>query len=233
MASHSFAEPQLLDGLLSHIADQIAVYVQYQIDSGADCIMMFDSWGGQLPPKQWDRWSRPYIERIVRQVKASHPRTPLTLYANGSGGMLERMAGTGADVIGLDWTVDMADARRRLGADVSVQVSSHSGGAASASSLKWGAQLTALRLLQCGLTTCRRPHPSPPRLQGNVDPVVLFGSQAAIEDAVRDCLAKAGERGHVLNLGHGVLVGTPEDNVAFMFDLSKKLKYSSLEPAAV
>ena len=47
-------------------------------------------------------------------------------------------------------------------------------------------------------------------LQGNVDPVVLFGSEAAIEAAVRDCLSKAGERGHVLNLGHGVLVGTPE-----------------------
>jgi hypothetical protein len=111
-----------LDGLLSHIADQIAEYVKFQIDSGADCIMMFDSWGGQLPPKQWDRWSRPYIERIVRQVKASHPSTPLTLYANGSGGMLERMGQAGADVIGLDWTVDMADARRRLGPEVAVQV---------------------------------------------------------------------------------------------------------------
>ncbi len=62
------AAPQLLDSLLSHIAGQIAEYVKYQIDSGADCIMMFDSWGGQLPPKEWDRWSRPYIERIVRQV---------------------------------------------------------------------------------------------------------------------------------------------------------------------
>ena len=56
------------------------------------------------------------------QVKATHPNTPLTLYANGSGGLLERMAGTGADVIGLDWTVDMADARRRLGANQAVQV---------------------------------------------------------------------------------------------------------------
>ncbi|KAL4441232.1 hypothetical protein ABPG77_011469 [Micractinium sp. CCAP 211/92] len=182
-----FNAPQLLDSLLSHIADQIAEYVKYQIDSGADCIMMFDSWGGQLPPKEWDRWSRPYIERIVRQVKATHPNTPLTLYANGSGGLLERMAGTGADVIGLDWTVDMADARARLGPNQAVQ--------------------------------------------GNVDPVVLFGSQAAIEEAVKDCLTKAGQSGHVLNLGHGVLVGTPEENVAYMFDLSKKLTYK--QPAAV
>lgn len=61
--------------------------------------------------------------------------------------------------------------------------------------------------------------------------MVLFGSQAAIEEAVKDCLAKAGPRGHVLNLGHGVLVGTPEENVAYMFDLSKKLKYEASSEA--
>lgn len=184
-----FNAPQLLDALLGHLADQIAEYVKYQIDSGADCVMMFDSWGGQLPPHMWDRWSRPYIERIVQTVKATHPDTPLTLYANGSGGLLERMGQTGADVIGLDWTVDMADARARLGANQAVQ--------------------------------------------GNLDPVVLFGTQQAVEDAVRDCLTKAGERGHVLNLGHGVLVGTPEENVAHMFDLSKQITNSSRTPAAV
>lgn len=178
------SDPTLLDGLLSHLADQIAEYAKYQAASGADCIMMFDSWGGQLPPKDWDVWSRPYIERIVKKFKAAHPDVPLTLYANGSGGLLERMGATGVDVVGLDWTVDMADARRRLGSQIAVQ--------------------------------------------GNVDPVVLFGSQQAIEEAVRDCVTKAGSRGHVLNLGHGVLVGTPEENVAYMFDLAKKSKYAQL-----
>ena len=70
----------------------------------------------------WDRWSRPYVERIIRKTKKEHPRVPITVYANGSGGLLERLGQTGADVVGLDWTVDMADARRRLGPDVSVQV---------------------------------------------------------------------------------------------------------------
>jgi uroporphyrinogen decarboxylase len=70
----------------------------------------------------WDRWSRPYIERIIRKVKKEHPRVPITVYANGSGGLLERLGQTGADVVGLDWTVDMADARRRLGPDLAVQV---------------------------------------------------------------------------------------------------------------
>lgn len=58
---------------------------------------------------------------MIESVKASHPNTPLTLYANGSGGLLERLGATGADVVGLDWTVDMADARQRLGSK-SVQV---------------------------------------------------------------------------------------------------------------
>lgn len=185
--SMMFTAPDLLDGLLSHLADQIAEYAIYQASSGADCIMMFDSWGGQLPPKDWDKWSRPYVERIVKKFKAVHPRTPLTLYANGSGGLIERMGATGVDVVGLDWTLDMADARQRLGPNVAVQ--------------------------------------------GNVDPVVLFGSQAAIEAAVADCIAKAGPTGHVLNLGHGVLVGTPEENVAYMFDLAKKAHYA--QPASV
>ena len=62
-----------------------------------------------------------------------------------------------------------------------------------------------------------------------MDPVVLFAPQSAIEEAVKDCLAKAGPRGHILNLGHGVLVGTPEESVKYMFDLSKQLSY---QPAA-
>jgi len=60
-------------------------------------------------------WSKPYIQLIVDGVKRTHPTTPLTLYANGSGGLLERMATTGVDCIGLDWSVDMADGRKRLG----------------------------------------------------------------------------------------------------------------------
>ena len=55
-------------------------------------------------------------------MKQRHPAVPITLYANGSGGLLERMGATGADVIGLDWTVDMGDARSRLGPSQSVQV---------------------------------------------------------------------------------------------------------------
>ena len=59
--------------------------------------------------------------QIVKTVKSRCPETPLVLYINGNGGLLERMKDTGVDVIGLDWTVDMADGRRRLGSEMSVQ----------------------------------------------------------------------------------------------------------------
>lgn len=134
-----------------------------------------------MPPHLWDKWSRPYIEQIIADVHETHFGTPIMLYANGSGGLLERMGETGADVIGLDWTIDMHDARKRLGADQVVQ--------------------------------------------GNLDPAVLFADKSTITTAVQDVLTKAGSRGHVLNLGHGVLVGTPEENVKLVFDLSKQAHY--------
>lgn len=58
-----------------------------------------------------------------------------------------------------------------------------------------------------------------------MDPVVLFAEKEAITAAVKDVLSKAGNNGHILNLGHGVLVGTPEESVAHMFELSKQLSY--------
>lgn len=59
--------------------------------------------------------------QIVNLVKKKCPEVPIVLYINGNGGLLERMKDTGVDVIGLDWTVDMADGRRRLGSGISVQ----------------------------------------------------------------------------------------------------------------
>ncbi|QHO07353.1 Uroporphyrinogen decarboxylase 1 [Arachis hypogaea] len=113
--------PHLLQTLLSHLAQAIADYIIFQVESGAYCIQIFDSWGGQLPPDMWERWSKPYIKEIVDLVKKRCPETPIVLYINGNGGLLERMKDTGVDVIGLDWTVDMADGRRRLGSGIGMQ----------------------------------------------------------------------------------------------------------------
>jgi len=178
--SMTMTQPEVLRSFLRKVADAVGDYVGYQIDAGAQCVQIFDSWGGQLPPHMWEQWSKPYIQQVVDKVRATHPGVPLTLYANGSGGLLERMATTGVDCIGLDWTIDMEDGRRRVG-DKAVQ--------------------------------------------GNVDPAVLFAPPEAIEKAVKDVVAKAGPTGHILNLGHGVLVGTPEESVKLFFDTARKCTY--------
>ncbi|XP_002988044.2 uroporphyrinogen decarboxylase 1, chloroplastic [Selaginella moellendorffii] len=179
-----YENPELLKSILDHLANAIGDYLVFQIQSGAQCVQIFDSWGGQLTPVQWDRWSKPYICKMIRTVKDKCPGVPIVLYANGNGGLLERMSDTGAHVIGLDWTVDMLDGRKRLGDSVAVQ--------------------------------------------GNVDPCVLFGPEWSITEAVVDVVRKAGNKGHILNLGHGVLVGTPEESVAHFFQTARSLSLDKL-----
>ena len=108
----------------------------------------------------------------------------LVFFANGGSSYLELQRDMGADMIAVDWAVDMADARQRLGPNVPIS--------------------------------------------GNIDPTVLFGSQAQIEAAVRDCIDKAGGPGnaHVLNLGHGVMQGTPEIAIKWLVDECKRYRTS-------
>lgn len=176
----AFSDPTMLHQLLAKLADAIAVYTRYQIDCGAQVVQMFDSWAGQLSPQDYDTFALPYQQRVFQQVKQTHPDTPLILLVSGSAGVLERMPKSGADVVTVDWAVDMAEARARLGKHVKVQ--------------------------------------------GNLDPGVLFGSQEFIRDRILDTVRKAGNWGHILNLGHGVLPETPEENVAFFFETAKQLK---------
>jgi hypothetical protein len=93
-------------------------------------------------------------------------------------GKLEVVAGSNADVIGLDWSTSMSVARQTLGAGHKVQ--------------------------------------------GNVDPMVLFGPHSKIEAEVHRVLAEAGPKGHILNVGHGVVQGTPEEAVGYFCELARQ-----------
>lgn len=181
----AFSEPAMLHQLLAKLSDSIATYVRYQIDCGAQVVQMFDSWAGQLSPQDYETFALPYQKRVFEQVKQTHPDTPLILLVSGSAGLLERMSQSGADIINVDWNVDMADARRRLGKEMKVQ--------------------------------------------GNLDPGVLFGSKQFITDRIHDTVRKAGNWGHILNLGHGVLPTTPEENVAHFFETAKQLDMTKSE----
>lgn len=179
--SMAFTQPDILHKFLGKIADSIATYVRYQIDCGAQVVQMFDSWAGELSPQDYETFALPYQRRVVEQVKATHPDTPLILYISGSAGILERMAQSGVDIVSVDWTVDMAEARQRLGLQTKVQ--------------------------------------------GNIDPGVLFGSPEFIQQRIYETVNKAGKQGHILNLGHGVLVGTPEESVRVFFETAKQIRY--------
>ena len=94
-----------------------------QADAGAQAVQIFDSWASELAPQDFDVFSGPYIRRVVDSVRASHPDLQLILYISGSGGLMERMAGAGVDVISVDHRVDLRDALQRIGPDLAVQVS--------------------------------------------------------------------------------------------------------------
>ncbi|ARV58983.1 uroporphyrinogen decarboxylase [Nostocales cyanobacterium HT-58-2] len=177
----AYSQPAMLHEFLGKLADAIAIYARYQIDSGAQVVQLFDSWAGHLTPEDFQTFALPYQQRVVQQVKATHPDTPLILYINGSAGILELMAQSGVDIVSVDWTVDMAVARQRLGPNIGVQ--------------------------------------------GNIDPCVLFGPKEIIRDRILDTVRKAGNQRHILNLGHGILQNTPEDNVAFFFETVKQSHY--------
>ncbi len=93
-----------------------------QADAGAQAVQMFDSWASELAPQDFDVFAGPYIARVVDSVRASHPDLALILYISGSGGLMERMAALGVDVISVDHRVDLRDALGRIGPDLAVQV---------------------------------------------------------------------------------------------------------------
>jgi uroporphyrinogen decarboxylase len=116
-----YNEPELLHALLDKLASNLADYACYQIESGAQVIQMFDSWAGNLAPADYDIFAGPYQKKVVDAVKARHPDTPFIMYIAKSAALLERMAATGIDIVSVDWTVTMKEARERLGPDVGVQ----------------------------------------------------------------------------------------------------------------
>jgi uroporphyrinogen decarboxylase len=89
------------------------------VAAGAHAVQLFDTWAGALSPDDYATWCVPYTTRIVEAVKRTG--VPVILYVNGSGTLLEAMADTGVDVISVDWRVDLADAKRRVGGRVALQ----------------------------------------------------------------------------------------------------------------
>ncbi len=118
-----FDRPDLMHALLGKVADAVTQYLNAQIAAGAQVAMVFDTWGGVLTPGDFREFSLRYMERIVEGLtrEADGRRVPVVLFSKGAGQWLDRMAETGCDALGVDWTTDLADARRLVQDKVALQ----------------------------------------------------------------------------------------------------------------
>lgn len=118
-----YEDPNALHLLLDKLADSVILYLNAQIRAGAQSIMIFDTWGGVLTKRDYLQFSLHYMHKIIDGLIRENEgrRVPVTLFTKGGGEWLEEMAATGCDALGLDWTTEIADARRRVGDKVALQ----------------------------------------------------------------------------------------------------------------
>ncbi|MBI3574829.1 MAG: uroporphyrinogen decarboxylase [Gammaproteobacteria bacterium] len=121
--SMMFDQPKLMHQLLDVLARAVSAYLNAQVAAGAQALMLFDTWGGVLTPRDYREFSLRYMEQIVRGLTREHEgrRVPVILFTKNGGQWLETMADSGADALGIDWTTDLGDARARVGQRVALQ----------------------------------------------------------------------------------------------------------------
>ena len=118
-----YSRPDLMHRILQVNADAVATYLNTQIDAGAQAVMVFDSWGGVLADGAFQSFSLDYTRRVVSQLQREKDgqRIPVIVFTKGGGLWLEEIAAVGADVVGLDWTVNLGKARAAVGDRVALQ----------------------------------------------------------------------------------------------------------------
>ena len=174
-----YGRPDLLHRILQVNADATAAYLNAQIEAGAQAVMLFDSWGGVLADGLFQQFSLHYTRLVLSRLHREYAghRIPAIVFTKGGGLWLEDIAASGADAVGVDWTVNLARARSRIADRVA--------------------------------------------LQGNLDPMALFGGDTAVRTEARrvlDDFGRVGKGGHVFNLGHGISQFTPPDAVAALVE---------------
>jgi uroporphyrinogen decarboxylase len=162
-----YGEPLLWRRLLDALADVAIASLRAQVAAGAEAVQVFESWAGALSPDGYREFVLPAARRVFDGI--ADLGVPRVHFGVGTGELLPSMAAAGADVVGVDWHLSLAAARRRLGGEVPVQ--------------------------------------------GNLDPAVCLAPWEVVARHVDAVLAAGGGRGHVLNLGHGVLPETSPDTL--------------------
>ena len=112
-------DPKSFDRLMTHFADAVTDLLAAQIEAGASLVQLFDTWAGNLMPAHFETYALPYVQRIIASLKRYD--VPIVYFMNGVSGKLQMMVDSGADVIGVDWRVDLRAVRKQLGNDVVLQ----------------------------------------------------------------------------------------------------------------
>ncbi len=173
-APDSAAWPTLMDKLVTVLVE----YAGQQVEAGADVIQIFDSWAGALSVADYTEFCLAPTTDLVRRVQAMG--VPVIYFGVDTAALLPTMRRTGADVLGLDWRVELD--RAWHGLDYAVAV------------------------------------------QGNLDPIALFAPPEVLRPRVEEVLrAAAGRSGHIFNLGHGIVPGTPVEQVIDVVHWVKEL----------
>lgn len=119
----AYDQPELMHALLDKLAQSVVAYLNGQIRAGAQAVQIFDTWGGALSAAGYQEFSLRYMQRIVDGLIKEHDgrKIPCILFTKNGGLWLESIAASGCDAVGLDWTIDIGEARRRIGDQVALQ----------------------------------------------------------------------------------------------------------------
>ena len=178
-----FGNPELFARLSERLTEMTIDYLRMQLRAGADAVQLFDSWAGVLTPDDYERFSAPYVRKIIAGLRAAPEGkdAPFILFTGNGAHLLGSMAALEPDVISLDWRVTRAEADRLIPAGIA--------------------------------------------LQGNLDPLILYGSTDEVRRRTRAVLESfAGRDGYVFNLGHGIHPKTPIDNVIAMLETVREFR---------
>jgi uroporphyrinogen decarboxylase len=118
-----YREPKTVHKLLDKLADTIILYINAQIEAGAQVVQLFDTWAGELSAADYEEFALPYEQKVFERIHRGPGglTIPAILYVNGCSHILEKMAKSGANVLSVDWRIDLAEARRRVGDKLALQ----------------------------------------------------------------------------------------------------------------
>jgi uroporphyrinogen decarboxylase len=183
--SFLYQEPKTFRELLHRIAQATIPYLKAQIAAGASAVQLFDTWCGELNLQDYQDFALPAVQEIISGIGGT---VPVIYYTKASLHLLPAVARSGADVLSVDWRVDLAETRNLLGPKIV--------------------------------------------LQGNVDPAVLLGPPEKIRQATLATIGALEGRGHILNLGHGILQNTPVENAKLFIETAQQALILDGKPAA-